>query len=89
MPGRPSPSEDYRRLILSLRPTISDLFAGYAIPGDEAAMLLNASIAYLLRYGDRSANPRQFFLHMLEGECEACVKAREAEESSDDGTPCT
>ena len=74
MPGRPSqPSNrgDVRRLVLSLRPTILDLFAGYAIPGDDASVLLRESVELLVRHCDRTVQPRQFFLQTLEDQCAA------------------
>lgn len=86
MPEPPPPPEDYCRIVKDLRPAIAALFAGYAIPTKDAGELLLVSIHYLLRYGEKSSDPRRFFLEMLEGNCEAWTAAREAEESPDDGS---
>jgi hypothetical protein len=75
-------------MVLALRPTLADLFAGYALPDKEAAEFFNLSIQYLLRWGPRSSDPRHFFLTMLEGYCEAWAAAQEAEQAEeppDDG----
>jgi hypothetical protein len=85
--SQPSRRGDVRRLVLSLRPTILDLFAGYAIPGEEASVLLRDSVELLVRYCDSTEQPRHFFLQTLEDQCAAWVAAREAEESPDDGPP--
>lgn len=89
MPTTPPPREDYREMVLALRPTLADLFAGYDLPKKEAAEFFNLSIQYLLRWGPQGSDPRHFFLTMLEGYCEAWAAAQEAEtteETPDDGS---
>lgn len=90
MPQRPSLASkpgDVQRLVMSLRPTISDLFAGYAVPGEDASVFLRESVELLVRYCGRTRQPRRFFLQTLEDRCAAWAAAQEAEESTDDRPP--
>ena len=76
-----------RRMLLELRPTISDLFTGYGIAGDEASRLLREAVQVLILQCERTEDPRHFFLVTLEELCRASVEAQEAEEEADGGTP--
>lgn len=88
---RSDPGE-LQRLVLSLRPTISDLFAGYAVPDEEASTMLRETVELLVRHCEQTERPRRFFLQMLEDRCVAYTEAREAaeeaeEERDDDDDP--
>ena len=63
---------------------MTDLFAGYAIPGDEASLILRDSVDDLIRHCHRTERPRQLFLQLLEDHCVAYGKAQAAEETDDD-----
>jgi len=83
-PSKRSEPGQLQRLVLSLRPTISDLFAGYAVPGEEASVILREAVELLVRHCHQTDRPRQFFLQMLEDRCAAYVEAQEAAEERDD-----
>ena len=75
---------ELQRLVMGLRHAMTDLFAGYAIPGDEASIILRNSVDDLIRHCHRTERPRQLFLQVLEDRCVAYVEAQEAEEMDDD-----
>lgn len=70
--------------MLSVRHALSDLFAGYAIPAQEASAILRDSVDDLIRHCHRTEQPRQLFLQALERRCVAYTQAREAEERDDE-----
>lgn len=80
----PSKPGELKRLVLSVRHAMADLFAGYAIPGDEASVILRDSVDDLIRHCHRTERPRQLFLQLLENHCVAYVEAQAAEETDDD-----
>jgi hypothetical protein len=63
---------------------MSDLFAGYAIPDDEAGTILREAVDALIQQCHRTERPRKLFLELLEDGCAAYVQAQEAEERDDD-----
>ncbi len=81
---RPSKPGELQRLVLSARHAMSDLFAGYAIPEDEASTILRESVDDLIRHCHRTERPRQLFLQLLEDRCVAYVEAQKAEERDDE-----
>ncbi len=90
MMARPSKRSDpgaVQRLLLGLRPAISDLFAGYAVSGEDAGRLLREAVELLILHCQRTEDPRRFFLEMLEESCRAHVEAQAAEEVEDAGPP--
>lgn len=82
--GPPSRPGELQRLVLSARHAMSDLFAGYAIPDDEASTILRDAVDALIQQCHRTERPRRLFLELLEDGCVAHVKALEAEEGDDD-----
>lgn len=85
--SKPSTPGELQRFVLSLRPAISDLLAGYDVSGEEATTLLREAVELLaLRCGSLD-QPRHFFLQTLEDRCAAYAEAEAAKESQDDGTP--
>jgi len=80
---RSKPGE-LQRLVLSVRHAMSDLFAGYAIPEEEASVILRDSVDDLIRHCHRTERPRQLFLQVLEDRCVAYVEAQNAEERDDE-----
>lgn len=90
--ARPSKRSDpgaVRRNLLALRPAISDLFAGYGIPSEDATGILREAVELLVVHCERFEDPRHAFLLMLEESCEAYVEARAAEEGEDGDAPHT
>lgn len=63
-----------RRELLGLRRAISDLFAGYDIPGEDASAMLREAVQLLVMRCERIDDPRHFFLEMLEESCRAYVE---------------
>lgn len=86
-PPKPSAPGAVRRALLPLRPAISDLFAGYAIGGEDASKILREVVQLLVIHCDRIEDPRHVFLLMLEESCEAYVEAQAAEEGKDGDSP--
>lgn len=76
-----------RRALIGLRPAISDLFAGYGIPGEDRTSMLREVVELLVIHCQRTEDPRHYFLETLEESCRAYVAAQAAEEGKDDGTP--
>lgn len=85
-PGAPQQSkpEDLQRLVLGLRHAMSDLFAGYAIPEEEAGAILRDAVDELIQHCHRTERPRELFLESLENRCVAYVEAQKADEERDD-----
>ena len=63
---------------------MNDLFAGYAIPGEEASVILRDSVDDLIRHCHRTDRPRQLYLQLLEDHCAAYAEAQKAEETDAD-----
>jgi hypothetical protein len=87
MTPRRSQSSDpgaLQRLVLSARHAMSDLFAGYGIPEDEAGTILRDAVDALIQQCHRTERPRRLFLELLEDGCAAYARAQEAEEGDDD-----
>jgi hypothetical protein len=78
-PSRRSEPGAVGRLVLSLRPAITDLFAGYAVPAEAASGMLREAVELLIVHCERTAEPRRFFLHTLEERCAAYAEAQTPE----------
>lgn len=74
------------RLVMSLRPTMASLFAGYGLSDEEAGAVLREAVDLLIVHCRKTTDPRGFFLRMLEETCAARAAAKE-EEGSHDGSP--
>ncbi len=67
------------RLVLGLRPAISDLFAGYRVPPEAASRILRDAVGRLVVHCRRLRYPRRYFLQAVEAGCAAYARERENE----------
>lgn len=87
-PHRFPSQEEIRRFVRSLGPTtILDLFAGYGIPEDVRAPLLEETLALLVVERPEGAELRLWFLETLEERCQVYLERLETEEEARDDTP--
>ncbi len=75
------------RLLLGLRPAISDLFAGHGVPPEEASRILRDAVVRLVVHCRRLRNPRRYFLQAIEAGCAAYAQehGNETKEPEHDG----
>jgi hypothetical protein len=83
----PSP-EDIRRFVRSLGPTtLLDLFAGYGIPEEARASLLEETLALLVVERPEGAELRLWFLETLEERCQVYLERLQTEEEAQNDGP--
>lgn len=87
-PDRYPSQEDIRRFVRSLGPTtLLDLFAGYGIPEEARASLLEETLALLVVERPEGAELRFWFLETLEERCQVYLERLETEEEAQDDRP--